>query len=146
MVRQGKADTVPLTADMQDGYGEALKEAIESVVKLGVVGCNLEDSRTTGIVEGRAKIDLISADAHVARIKAALEVASELGVPDFVINARTDCVKLGGTVEEAIERGKKYLGAGATTVSISLSFPCLLTPVYASSTPELFTKEVFGGV
>jgi 2-methylisocitrate lyase-like PEP mutase family enzyme len=118
MIKEGKHETIPLTADMQDGYGDSLKEAIEGVVKLGVVGCNLEDSKTTGIAEGRAKIDLISADSHVRRIKTALEVAASLGVPDFVVNARTDCVKLGGTVEEAIERGTKYLAAGATTVFV----------------------------
>jgi 2-methylisocitrate lyase-like PEP mutase family enzyme len=118
MIKEGKAETVPLTADLQDGYGEQLRETIEGSVKLGVVGCNLEDSRTSGIAERKATIDLISADAHVRRIREALEVAGSLGVPDFVINARTDCIKLGGTVEDAIERGKKYLAAGATTVFI----------------------------
>ena len=118
MIKEGKADTIPLTADLQDGYGDQLKEAIEGLVKLGVVGCNLEDSRTCDIVEGKAKIDLISASSHVSRIRTALEVAASLGVPDFVINARTDVIKLGGTVSDAVERGKQYLAAGATTVFI----------------------------
>lgn len=107
-----------MTADLQDGYDGDLREAIEGAVKLGVVGCNLEDSRTSGIQEGRAKTDLISAEEHVKRIETALEVAKNLEVPDFVINARTDVVKLGGTVDEAVERGKKYLAAGATTVFV----------------------------
>jgi 2-methylisocitrate lyase-like PEP mutase family enzyme len=118
MEKEGKADTIPLTADIQNGYGDQLKETIERIVKLGVVGCNLEDSRVSGIQEGSAKIDLISADEHIRRIKTTLEVAAGLGVPDFVVNARTDSVVLGGTIAEAIERGKKYLAAGATTVFV----------------------------
>ena len=118
MTKENKHEIVPLTADLQDGYGDNLEETIEKVVKMGVVGCNLEDSRTYGFEEGRAKIDLLKPEEHVMRIKRALRVAASLGVPDFVINARSDVVKLGGTVTEAVKRGKLYLEAGAATVFV----------------------------
>lgn len=47
-----------------------------------------------------------------------MRIAAEAGVSGFVINARTDCVLLGGTIEEAVRRGKKYLEAGACTVFV----------------------------
>lgn len=82
-------------------------------MQMGVVGCNLEDSK-----ELDGKTVLISPDEHASRVKLVIETARKMGVDGFVVNARVDCVTLGGTVEEAIERGKKYLEAGATTVFI----------------------------
>lgn len=102
---------MPLSCDLQDGYGEQLEEVMEMVVKMGVVGVNIEDSRS---VDGETR--MVGVEEQVRRIETAIVVAAGLGVPDFVINARTDCVLLGGTVEEAVERGKKYLAAGACTV------------------------------
>lgn len=40
------------------------------------------------------------------------------GVPDFVVNARTDVLMQGGTIEDAITRGKAYLDAGAFNVMV----------------------------
>jgi len=63
----------------------------------------------------------------VERIKIALNVAREMGVTDFVVNARTDVLRLkpnpeGWTremmLEEAIKRGKAFLDAGATCVFV----------------------------
>jgi len=113
MLKDGKAETIPLTCDLQDGYGEQLEYAISMVIDLGGVGCNLEDSRME-----QGKLVLISAEEHAERIKKAMSVAISKGVPDFVVNGRTDCVLLGSTVEEAINRGKQYLAAGACTVFV----------------------------
>lgn len=111
---EGRATNIPLTADLQSGYGTRLEEAIESVLELGVVGVNLEDSLSSKTGE----LSLMDADENAARIRAAMEVAARKGVANFVINARTDCILLGRTIEEAIERGRKYLDAGATTVFV----------------------------
>jgi 2-methylisocitrate lyase-like PEP mutase family enzyme len=113
IAKEGRARDVPLTVDLQDGYGERLQGVIERVVELGVVGCNLEDSKD---VDG--KTVLISAEVHASRVRLAIETARKIGVEGFVVNARTDCVLLGGTIEEAIERGKKYLEADATTIFV----------------------------
>ncbi|KAK3828494.1 MAG: phosphoenolpyruvate phosphomutase-domain-containing protein [Benniella sp.] len=100
----------PLTADLQDGY-EDVKATIQQAIALGVVGCNLED------VDSKART-LRSLDDAVARIKLALQAAKEAQVPQFAINARTDVLGHGGTIEDAIERGQAYLKAGANTVFV----------------------------
>ncbi len=101
----------PLTVDLQDGYGERLEEAVRGMIALGVVGINLEDSdQKTHTVMDEA--------VAVQRIKRALAAAAEVGVPDFVVNARSDSFLRGGALDESIRRGRLYLDAGATTVYI----------------------------
>ncbi|KAA8647646.1 hypothetical protein EYZ11_004791 [Aspergillus tanneri] len=102
---------VPLTVDVQDGY-DNVAQTVKEIIKLGAVGCNIEDfDNNTG--------HLRSLPAAVKRIQYALEAAREVGVPDFVVNARTDVLgSPGGTVQDAIERGKAFLEAGACTVFV----------------------------
>jgi 2-methylisocitrate lyase-like PEP mutase family enzyme len=102
---------LPLTADFQDGYGDKLAEGIVKLVEAGVVGINLEDY----VADGK---DFYDIDQAVERIKVVLERAKSCGVPDFVVNARTDVLVHGGSIDDAIERGKAYLAAGATTVFV----------------------------
>jgi 2-methylisocitrate lyase-like PEP mutase family enzyme len=101
----------PLTVDYQDGYGDQLEEGIRSMIEVGVVGINLEDSdqKTLAIMEE---------EVAVQRVKRAVDAAREAGVDDFVVNARSDTYLRGGTLDEAIRRGKLYLQAGATTIYI----------------------------
>ncbi|KAF2492139.1 PEP phosphonomutase-like protein [Lophium mytilinum] len=101
----------PLTADFQDGYGDRLEEGVRELIQAGVVGMNLEDY-------GREKGALYDIATACGRIKAVLRTAGELGVPDFVVNARTDALLHGGSVADAVERGRAYLAAGATTVFV----------------------------
>jgi 2-methylisocitrate lyase-like PEP mutase family enzyme len=117
---------LPLSIDLQDGYGELIKSAVESMIIYGAVGANIEDSYPEkGFGDGM--YCLRSLDESVERIKIALSVAQEMGVPDFVINARTDVLRLkpnpeGWTremmLEEAFKRGKAFLEAGATCVFV----------------------------
>ncbi|CAG7949597.1 unnamed protein product [Penicillium nalgiovense] len=105
--------TKPLTVDVQDGHGDAseLADTIRQVIALGAVGCNLEDMDATGV--------LWSVDEAAARVGVAVQAAREAGVPDFVVNARTDVLLTeNGTVEEAVQRGRAFLNAGATTVFV----------------------------
>ncbi|KAJ5959246.1 Pyruvate/Phosphoenolpyruvate kinase [Penicillium vulpinum] len=103
----------PLTVDLQDGYGDVseLADTISQVITLGAVGCNLEDMDATGVLR--------SVDEAAARVRVVVQAAAAAGVPDFVVNARTDVLlTANGTIEEAIERGKAFLEAGATTVFV----------------------------
>ena len=100
---------LPLTADLQDGYDD-VASTIKQAIEAGVVGANIEDVDK----EGRLR----DIDEAVSRIKTALKAASDAGVPDFCVNARTDTLLFGGTPQDAIERGKAYLDAGATTIYI----------------------------
>jgi 2-methylisocitrate lyase-like PEP mutase family enzyme len=110
---------LPLTVDIQDGYAGAgdmrrLREVVELVItELGAAGVNLEDSwhdSTAGEMMPNAEALL--------RIKTVLQTAAELGVPDFVVNARSDSYMMGLSLDESIRRGKEYLQAGATTVFV----------------------------
>jgi 2-methylisocitrate lyase-like PEP mutase family enzyme len=101
----------PLTVDLQDGYGDRLEEAISGIIKLGVVGINLED------VDKETQ-KFYPVETAVSRIQRVLKVAKDQGVPDFVVNARCDILVHGGKLEEVIQRGKQYLEAGATTVFV----------------------------
>ncbi|KAL2854646.1 phosphoenolpyruvate phosphomutase-domain-containing protein [Aspergillus pseudodeflectus] len=101
---------LPLSVDVQDGY-ENVAETIKEIISLGAVGCNIEDfnNRTE---------QMRTLPEAVSRIGLAIQTARELGVPDFVINARTDILGHGGSVDDAIERGKAFLAAGACTVFV----------------------------
>jgi 2-methylisocitrate lyase-like PEP mutase family enzyme len=95
--------------DVQDGYDVA--ETIKEVIKLGAVGCNIEDfNNSTDQIRPLPEA--------VNRIELALRTARDLGVPEFVINARTDILASGGSIEDAIQRGKAFLEAGACTVFV----------------------------
>ncbi|KAL2134423.1 hypothetical protein VTI74DRAFT_262 [Chaetomium olivicolor] len=107
---------LPLTVDIQDGYGDRLEEVIRRVItELGAVGVNLEDSHHE---DGR----MMDEEEAVNRVKRAMKAATDVGVQDFVINARSDTFLMGGDLDESIRRGKKFLEAGATTVYVFWPF------------------------
>jgi len=119
MVRRiAAAVDLPVTADMEAGYGEvpeAVAETVTATLDAGAVGANIEDSSSQ--VAGHP---LLNYDLSVARIRAAKKAADDYGVP-FVINARTDSFRGGpgdGALEEAVKRGNAYLEEGAGCVFI----------------------------
>ena len=101
---------LPLTVDLQDGY-EDVGHIVRAAIALGAVGCNLED---VDIKTGTLR----PVEEAVQRIKLALRAAKSVGVPDFAINARTDVLGYDASLDDAIERGKAYLAAGANTVFV----------------------------
>ena len=112
MVRRiARAAAVPVSADVEAGYGttsEAAAQTARGVLEAGAVGMNLED---TG--DGR----LLPLDVQVDRIRAARAVAEAAGVP-LVINGRTDVFEMREIPErervaEAVRRANAYLRAGA---------------------------------
>jgi 2-methylisocitrate lyase-like PEP mutase family enzyme len=102
--------SLPLTVDLQDGYQD-IAASVLAIIKLGVVGCNIEDlnNQTRSI---RSK------EEATQRIKVAVETAKAAGVPDFCVNARTDIIGHGGNIDDAIDRAKSYLNAGASTAFV----------------------------
>ncbi len=114
---------VPVSADIEAGYGETPDEVAQSVrdiIAAGAVGINLEDGTHDSAQPMRAIDDM------AARIRAARAAAESAGVP-IVINARIDLyLKQVGTPEtrfaETVRRGKAYLAAGADCL-----FPFALT-------------------
>ncbi|TQW07162.1 hypothetical protein V2A60_000818 [Cordyceps javanica] len=115
---------LPLSADLQDGYGARIDDVFTAAASAGVAGANLEDSiPAAGYGRGLEGSLYSKADA-VARVRAALGAAAAAGVPDFVVNARCDVFRLDDApglddatrMREALDRGRAYLAAGATTV------------------------------
>lgn len=102
---------LPLTVDFQDGFAAQLEEGVRALIRLGVVGINLEDL-------GREVGGLYPVETQCERIRRVVDVACQEGVPDFVVNARTDALFAGEGLQDAIARGKAYLQAGAFNVFI----------------------------
>ena len=106
---------VPVTADMEAGYGrapQAVAETVRGVIAAGAVGMNLEDSRDE---DGGALLDFPLA---VERVRAARATALAAGV-GIVLNARTDAFSpQGGGFAEAVRRGNAYRDAGADSVFV----------------------------
>ncbi len=115
--RIARAVSVPVTADIESGYGdtpEAVARSIGDIIGAGAIGVNLED----GLRGGPSPIRSIEDAAR--RIRAAREAARAAGIP-IVINARTDLYikNIGGEAsrfDETVARGRAYLAAGADCV------------------------------
>jgi 2-methylisocitrate lyase-like PEP mutase family enzyme len=101
---------LPVTADLEAGYGDAA-ETCRRAIGLGVVGANIED-------------ELRPLDEAAGIVEAVMRAAADEGVPDFVLNARTDAFLRAGdrdpaeSLADAIERGRAFLDVGAPVVFV----------------------------
>jgi len=109
--------SVPVTADVEGGYGPSAEDAAQTaraVIQAGAVGMNFEDAfRETKLTDPSLQAE---------RIKAIRESASSAGVP-LVLNARTDVYfaqkgDASSWFGEAVRRANAYLEAGADCVFI----------------------------
>jgi len=108
---------VPITADLEAGYGltpQAVSETVRRAIDAGAVGMNLEDR-----LEGKQLIDFALA---VDRVGAARAAADAAGVP-FVLNARTDAfeapeLRPEQRLDEAVRRGNAFREAGASSIFV----------------------------
>ncbi|MEU6681735.1 isocitrate lyase/phosphoenolpyruvate mutase family protein [Streptomyces sp. NPDC046832] len=99
-----RAVDLPVSADVEGGYGLAPKDLVERLLEVGAVGCNLEDSEGGVLKDPRAHADWLA------------EVREAAGDRLFV-NARIDTFARG--VDDpgaAIERAALYVAAGADCV------------------------------
>lgn len=129
-----KGVQVPVTVDIEAGYGNNLDEIIESVKKIiatGIVGINIEDSINLSPA-------LIDETEFCERIAAIRSLSDSMGF-HLVINARTDSFytstgspqqKLSGS----IRRGNKYREAGADCIFVQ--------PVWEKETIATLVKEI----
>jgi 2-methylisocitrate lyase-like PEP mutase family enzyme len=106
--RIAAAVQLPVTADLEGGYGDPAETA-RLAIEAGAVGLNLED--------GIRHETLRPVEEQVESIRAVVAAGEQAGVP-LVVNARTDPFLIGaGSAEEqletAIERLNAYLEAGA---------------------------------
>jgi 2-methylisocitrate lyase-like PEP mutase family enzyme len=115
-----EAVDIPVTADMEGGYGNGssadVAETVKALISIGVAGINLEDS------PGRAGQALLSPREQAERIRVARETAVAVG-GDLVINARTDVYlfavgKPEARLEAVAERAALYRSYGADCVFV----------------------------
>ena len=113
--RIADAVSVPVTADLEGGYGLSASALVEALLVAGAVGCNIEDTdHTTGD-------RLLDADAHAGYLAEIRSAADAAGVP-VVINARIDAIIRDpgrdpvAAMSETIRRARLYFDAGADCV------------------------------
>ncbi|MEN6348975.1 MAG: isocitrate lyase/PEP mutase family protein [Syntrophomonas sp.] len=133
-----QAVNIPVMADGEDGYGDAevINKTIRDFIAAGTAGINIEDQ----IISREGPTRIIERQAMIEKIIAAKEAKRAAGSPDFIINARTDALKVSAdrsaNSKEAIERANHYLAAGADLVFVA----------YADTLEEvaLLQKEIQG--
>lgn len=111
IARTVDAVEIPVIADMDTGYGNALNvvRAVREYEKTGVAAFHLEDQvspKKCGHYEGK---QIVSRSEMVGKIKAAVDTRRDA---DMVVIARTDARAVEG-FQAAIDRMNAYLEAGA---------------------------------
>jgi 2-methylisocitrate lyase-like PEP mutase family enzyme len=114
VARVSGAVRVPVTADLESGYGKTPEEIADftrAMIAAGAVGLNFED------VTGDDESSHVELGLQVKKIRAIRETSATLGVP-VVINARTDIYLMpigpeGTRFERTVERLHAYRDAGA---------------------------------
>ncbi len=133
--RIARAVRIPVTADLEAGYGTTPKDMAETVkaaIEAGAIGMNLED------VTGDDESSQVVLPLQVEKIRAIREMAKSIGVP-FVLNARTDTylTPIGPEAtrfERTVERLRAYRDSGAD---------CLFAPgLYDRETIAKLVKAV----
>ncbi len=147
--------SIPLIADMDTGYGNPLNviRTVQEVANSNVAGIILEDQewpKKCGHFEGKR---IISCTEQVEKIKAAVYAS---GSSNLVIVARTDARAIEG-LKGAIERGERYLEAGADVLFIEApqsrdelkevaqhfdGVPLFANIIEGGKTPNLSVKEL----
>lgn len=145
---------VPVVADLDTGYGNALNaaRAMRAFERAGVAGVQIEDQvfpKHCGHFEGT---EVIPAVEFLGKLAAVLDARRD---QDLVVIARTDALASLG-VDEAIERGRAYAEAGADVVFVEappsrevlqrlpaeIPAPLLANVVEGGRTPELSAAEL----
>ena len=117
IARIARAVKVPVTADVESGYGsgpDAAKNTALAVIEAGAVGMNLEDA------PGESGSPLTDLAAQLEKIRAVRKAAADAGVP-LVLNARTDVYLLqvgepSSRYDATVRRLTAYRDAGADCV------------------------------
>ena len=135
VARMARAVDVPVTADLEAGYGLTAQELAARVVDAGAVGLNIEDTD-----HASGSKTLVDADSHAGYLRDIKDAARSLGV-DVFLNARVDVhLRQFGDAEsrldEAVRRSRLYLDAGADSIyPIFVNDDATLAPLIALGAP-----------
>ncbi|KAA0696886.1 oxaloacetate decarboxylase [Halopseudomonas laoshanensis] len=146
--RIGRVARLPIIADADHGYGNALNvmRTVTELERAGVAALTIEDTLLPAKY-GHKSTDLISLEEAVGKIEAALDARID---PVMSIFARTNAGQL--SIEDTIARVKAYQAAGADGICVvgirdfehleqisqHLSIPLMLV---AYDNPELRDRE-----
>ncbi|WP_328749844.1 isocitrate lyase/phosphoenolpyruvate mutase family protein [Streptomyces sp. NBC_00285] len=104
VARVAGAVDIPVSADVEGGYGLVPKELVERLLEAGAVGCNLEDSHAGVLKDPHEHAEWLAEVRHAAGDR-------------LFVNARVDTFAHGdGDPGEAIGRAALYVAAGADCV------------------------------
>ena len=108
------ATAVPLLVDCDTGWGKPLTiaRAVREMIRAGVAAIHLEDQTDAKRCGHRDGKRVVSAEAMVDRLKAAIDARTD---SSFVIMARTDAAAVEG-LDAAIDRACRYVEAGADMI------------------------------
>jgi 2-methylisocitrate lyase-like PEP mutase family enzyme len=105
-----QATDLPVSADLEHGFGDSPKAAAEAVrmaAEAGLVGCSIEDST------GHRDQPLYELELAAERIAAAVQAARSLAFP-FTLTARAETFVRGKPdLDDTIQRLQAYENAGA---------------------------------
>lgn len=136
LARIAQATALPVTVDLESGYGERLEEVADTIassIEAGAIGCNLEDSfPATGALR--------TVDDAAARLAAARRAADRADIGYF-INARTDVFFKAAAdthderlLDAVLTRARAYAAAGADGLFVpGLRSPALIRALTAAS-------------
>lgn len=147
------AVTIPLIADADTGYGNALSVArtVRAYEAAGVAGLHIEDQvapKRCGHLSGH---QIIPRGEFAGKIRAAVEARTD---PDFLVIARTDAISA-VDFDEALRRGEAAVKAGADVLFVEapsaaelpriaprLTAPLLYNMATSGKTPFLGREEI----
>ncbi|ANZ38210.1 3-methyl-2-oxobutanoate hydroxymethyltransferase [Lentzea guizhouensis] len=112
VARIARAVKVPVTADIEAGFGanaDEVRQTLEAVAAAGASGVNIEDGHGGSVREVAEQSE---------RLRAARE-----GAPEIYLNARIDVYLRGvgdpaGRLDETLKRAEAYLAAGASGIFV----------------------------
>src|SRR6202051_4131829 len=138
-----EAVTVPVIADADTGYGNALnaQRAARAFERAGVAAFHLEDQvfpKKCGHYDDKA---LVPTSEMVQRLHA---VRDALQDPDFIVIGRTDAIAVEG-YEAALDRAAAYLEAGADMIFVEAPTTEAQIPDIARRLPGYKLINMFHG-
>ena len=95
---------VPVTVDIEYGFGADVRELAADLSAMGIAGVNIEDGRGAGLAKPAEQAVLIH------RLKE--------GAPGLFVNARVDTYWVGTAFEETLPRAQSYADAGADGIFV----------------------------
>jgi 2-methylisocitrate lyase-like PEP mutase family enzyme len=116
-----EAVQVPVMADGEDGFGDppVVAETVRAFIRAGVAGINIEDQ----VLGQPGTKRVIDRSLMVEKISAARKATHDEGLPDLIINGRTDALSVAADrnegLNESIARANLYLDAGADLAFIT---------------------------